>query len=347
MALEDREDSLSDHAVTFIEADSMCSEGGGSTAALRILADPAVVGVIGPTCSSAAVSASSIVSNTGSVLISGSSTAPSLTSLEGHPASDHFPGFFRTAQNDSFQGKAAAAFAFNKLKLFRAAIVHENDPYTKGLALAFAHTFRKMGGEIVLEIAVNKGDTDMSPVLDAIASAKAEFVFLPLFRPEGDLFITQANTLEALQDIVFMTSDGLYLKEFINNTGDAATGLYYVLPAPPSGSRYESFVNRYKEQFKESPTTSYHAHTYDATNLLLDSIRSVAIEQADGSLLIGKQALRDALYSTKNYAGLTGSISCDDFGDCGASRFRILRLNAPSRGLDAMSSHVIYEYPME
>jgi len=37
---------------------------------------------------------------------------------------------------------------------------------------------------------------------------------------------------------------------------------------------------------------------------------------ADGTVHIGRQALRDALYATKDFAGLTGSLSCDENGDC-------------------------------
>ena len=37
---------------------------------------------------------------------------------------------------------------------------------------------------------------------------------------------------------------------------------------------------------------------------------------ADGSLVIGRQALRDALYATKDFDGITGKLTCNENGDC-------------------------------
>ena len=50
---------------------------------------------------------------------------------------------------------------------------------------------------------------------------------------------------------------------------------------------------------EREPTAPFHAHAYDATNMVLDAIESVAQQGSDGSLLIGRQALRDALYATR------------------------------------------------
>jgi basic membrane protein A len=50
--------------------------------------------------------------------------------------------------------------------------------------------------------------------------------------------------------------------------------------------------------------------------ILLDAVEKVAVEDADGTLHIGRQALRDALYATKDHQGITGTLSCDEYGDC-------------------------------
>jgi branched-chain amino acid transport system substrate-binding protein len=83
LALDDRVGELLDHPLEFQIEDSLCSKEGGATAAAKIVADPLIVGVIGPSCSGAAETASKIVSEAGLVMISGSSTAPSLTSAGG------------------------------------------------------------------------------------------------------------------------------------------------------------------------------------------------------------------------------------------------------------------------
>jgi branched-chain amino acid transport system substrate-binding protein len=104
LALEDRGGRLLGHPGEAVSADGKCSGEGGTTAALKITADPQILGIVGPTCSGEAVTAMKVVSEAGLVMISGSCTAPSLTSVGGRRGSDWQPGFLRTAQNDALGG---------------------------------------------------------------------------------------------------------------------------------------------------------------------------------------------------------------------------------------------------
>jgi branched-chain amino acid transport system substrate-binding protein len=99
--------------------------------------------------------------------------------------------------------------------------------------------------------------------------------------------------------------------------------------------------------YQEPPHPIYHATTYDAANLLFTAIEAVAVPdaRADGRLHIGRQALRDALYTTAGYPGLTGSLICDKYGDCGVARFNVLRLDDPAAGLEGLAANVVYTYP--
>ena len=73
------------------------------------------------------------------------------------------------------------------------------------------------------------------------------------------------------------------------------------------------------------PTSEYHAHAFDAANMILTGILETALISNDG-IIIGRQALRDALYSTTNFQGATGVITCDQYGDCGASQTTIFEV---------------------
>ena len=57
LAVEDRGNELLDHPVELETGDSLCSGEGGTTAALKVAADPQRVGLLGPTCSGAAAPA--------------------------------------------------------------------------------------------------------------------------------------------------------------------------------------------------------------------------------------------------------------------------------------------------
>ena len=40
-------------------------------------------------------------------------------------------------------------------------------------------------------------------------------------------------------------------------------------------------------------------------------------------MYIGRKALRDALYATKDTQGLTGMLNCDEYGDCADPRIAV------------------------
>ena len=65
-----------------------------------------------------------------------------------------------------------------------------------------------------------------------------------------------------------------------------------------------------------APTAVFHAHAFDAMNILFAAVTDVAIENDDGSLTIPRTALRDAIFATSGYEGITGTITCNDLGDC-------------------------------
>lgn len=96
LAVAQREGHLLGHPISLITEDDYCSPEGGTTAALKITADPDVVAIVGTTCSGAAATASKVMSEAGLVMVSGGNSAPSLTSIGGRPGADWYPGFFRT-----------------------------------------------------------------------------------------------------------------------------------------------------------------------------------------------------------------------------------------------------------
>ena len=54
--------------------------------------------------------------------------------------------------------------------------------------------------------------------------------------------------------------------------------------------------------------------------MIFDAIERVAVQSNDGTLTIGRQAMRDALFATSRHQGVTGELTCDIFGDCAAER---------------------------
>jgi len=62
--------------------------------------------------------------------------------------------------------------------------------------------------------------------------------------------------------------------------------------------------------------------------IIFAAIEKVAKKAPDGTLYIGRQALRDALYATKGFKGLTGTLTCDTYGDCADPRIAVYQTTA-------------------
>ena len=313
IAIADKGELLG-HTIELQPEDDGCNAEGGQTAATKIVANPQVVGVIGTTCSGAGVPAAAIISDAGYVMISPSNTSPALTD----PNQSWKVGYLRTAHNDLIQGAAVADFVYNELGLRTAAAIHDGDPYTEGLAKAFSDAFTALGGEMVAFEAEAKDATNVEPLLTTIAASSPEFLFYPVFMPLGGLLTNTARTIPGLENTVLGAADGLQSQTLLDAAGENAEGMYASGPNLEfSNSMYQDeFVPMYTEMFGEAPINVFHAHAYDAANMLMDAIAAVAQQGADGTLLIGRQALRDALYATKDYAGITGTLTCSEYGDC-------------------------------
>lgn len=344
LALDKRGNFLLDHPVALQIEDTGCTPEGGANAALKIIADPQTIAIFGTTCSGAAATASKAMSTAGLTMISGNNSAPFLTSIAGQAAPDWQAGYFRTAANEEYAGQAAAGYVFKQLGLQRAATIHDNDIYTRGLTESFSNAFTALGGEIVLDTAINKGETEMEPVLTAVIHSRAQVLFFPLFQEEGINVLRQARALPALDSTLLISDGALIQKSFLEEAGELAKGMRFVGPSSPKGPAVEQLAAAYEEKYKEKPAVSYYLSGYDAADLLFHAIEKVAINGNDGTLYIGRKALREQLYNTSQFVGVTGILSCNRFGDCTRPAFDVLHLENPSLGLEGLLANVVFSY---
>ncbi len=314
IAIADRGGELLGHPIELTGEDTLCNAEGGQAAGTKLAADATIIGIIGTNCSSEARAAMPLISQAGMVMISPSNTNPDLTDPD-HP--DHHPGYFRTAHNDLFQGRIAAEFAYNELGVRSVATIHDGSPYAESLQAVFADVFRELGGTVTAQEAINVGDTDMGPVLTTIAAGSPELIYFPVFEPEGNLIAAKSKEIAGLENVILMAADGLFADTMPEATGSAAVGMYLSGPyVDVNDEDYQAFLQKWADQIGGVPPSGFHAHAYDATNILLNAIEQVAVVQDDGTVIIPRQALRDAIYGLKDYPGLTGNLSCNENGDC-------------------------------
>jgi branched-chain amino acid transport system substrate-binding protein len=312
IAIDDKQQILG-HDIELTGEDELCNAEGGQTAATKLSADAKLVAAIGSNCSSAARAAIPLMCGAGIPMVSPSNTAPDLTAAD-RPA--EYWCYMRTAHNDLVQGAAMGDYAWEK-GFKKAATIHDGSLYADQLQQVFAERFQELGGEITAQEAVAPTDTDMKPMLTRVAAADPEFIYYPIFIAAGGHITKQAKEVPGLEDVQLAGADGIFSPDFLAAAGDAVVGFNWSSPDFSAfGAGYQGFLQKHRDKYGEAPLAPFHAHAYDAFNLAAAAIEKVAVQDADGTLHIGRQALRDAMIATSGMQGLTGNITCNETGDC-------------------------------
>jgi branched-chain amino acid transport system substrate-binding protein len=140
-----------------------------------------------------------------------------------------------------------------------------------------------------------------------------------------------------------MGADGLLSDTYV--VLPQTEGMYFSGPQTPTTPEYADFVAKYEAEYGEAPIQAFHAHAYDATNMVFTAIEMASTDDG-GTLVIDLQALRDALHSI-THEGLTGSLSCDEFGDCASPNIDILQNTEAEADIAAVRANVLATYSRE
>ncbi len=311
LAILDRDNTLLDHRIELIVTDSGCEAEAAKVAAELVVEDEDVIGIIGPTCSVSAETAVPIVNDLGLTLISPSATASYLT--ESTPS-----GFFRTIASNAYQAQLAAQFAFSQLNARSAAIITDETAVGDELQQTFAAAFTEFGGQITYQNSIAPGDSKTTQILQDAGTTQPDVLYLAMFEPEANLIANRIPEITGLRDTVLLGSTGLFSERFPSDVGAPTINGMYILGPVIDDTIYNAYIERWLARYETPPKSLHNPYAYDATNLLLDTIESIAQIDSHGNILIGLQAMRDALYATKAYPGITGSLSCSPQGDCAA-----------------------------
>lgn len=312
-ALRGTEIAISDYgkikgfAVELIQRDELCSEQGGIDGATAFANDAQMTGIIGGTCSSASIPAAQILTEAKMILISPSSTTPSLTEVGSHEA-----GFLRVIYNDKAQGKFVAEFAIEALGVLKMVTIHDGTAYSEQLQKAACENFEQLGGSCLAQIQIESGKDDPEKILRRVAALEPDILYYPIYTTDG-VALTNQIRKAGLTNLALISSDGLLSTDFIQQTNPASQGMY--LSGPTNTDESADFVQKYTNAYGEAPIAAYHLQGYDAATLLLQAIAQVSVE-SNGTLFIPRQSLRAAVYQTKELQGLSAVITCSPSGDC-------------------------------
>lgn len=214
---------------------------------------------------------------------------------------------FRACFIDDFQGSVMARFARDTLSAASAGILYDaSNDYSKGIAAVFRDVFERSGGKVVAFESYGKDDVDFSALLTKAKAASPDVLFLPDYYNKVGLIAKQAR--EKGIKATFLGPDGWDSPELVKVAGDAVEGGYFSNHYSPEDGRPEvrAWVEKYRARFGQTPD-ALATLAYDATNMMLDAIRRAG--SAD------PQRVRDALAATRDFKGVTGTLSLDANGD--------------------------------
>ena len=265
-----------------------------ANAVSRLIEKDKVAAIIGEVISSDTLAGVPIAERAGVPNISPTATSPLVTQNRRYA--------FRAAYVDDVQGKVAARFAWENLKVKRVAVlIDQAQDYCVGLAKFFMDGFKGRGGEIVSMSYIQTGDQDFSAQISALKGGNPDLIYAPNYYAEVALLAKQLHDLGV--KIPILSGDGAQVPELISIGGEAVNGMYFTALFHRQGATTEigqKFMKAFGAYYKK-PLDGFAALGGDSYFLL-----TAAMNRAGGT---DGAKVAQALAATQDFAGVTGVIT--------------------------------------
>ncbi len=233
------------------------------------------------------------------VLLSPSASAVDLTK-----AGDYI---FRIYPSDTYDGTYLAQFVHGKAKAKTVAIVYMQVASISAIVQVFQGEFEKAGGKVVCAEAYKEGDTDFRSQLAKATASNPDIVFIPGYLKEMANLLKQAKEMGIKTQFVSIST--FADPKILELAGDAAEGVQFSSPAFDAGSaapEMQTFVGTFRKNYNQEPDI-LAGYGYDVVNIAAQALRSAGDITPDD--------IKQALYSIKDYPGVTGKTTFDSNGD--------------------------------
>ncbi len=279
--------------INLITEDDQSKPGEAATAVRKLISRDRVVALLGEIASSRSLEAGPIAQQSKIPMITPGSTNLKVTQIGDY--------IFRVCFIDPFQGEVMAKFTLNTLKKTKVAVLIDvRQDYSVGLAAAYKDYFTKHGGTIVAEQSYSAGDQDFKAQLTSIKASNPEAIFVPGYYNEVGLIARQSRELGIT--VPLMGGDGWDSPTLTQIGGAAMEGNFFSnhFSTDDTSPIVQGFVKDYRDRFGKEPD-AMAALGFDGAGVLLDAMKRAGSTDP--------QKLRDAIAATKNYEGVTGTIT--------------------------------------
>jgi branched-chain amino acid transport system substrate-binding protein len=286
-------------ALKVVVEDDRCQPADGAAAFDKIMASANPPAILGAVCSGVTLAMAPLAEARKTALISPASTSPKVTN-----AGDFV---FRVIPSADLRGRIFAEYLYQQRGLRRIAVLYIDNEGGIGGSNAFKAEFTQLGGAIVFEEKYPQGATDLRAQLTKIKATDADGIMVGSYPPDTIVVLRQAREL-GLRQPLFVQTEAVQNPEVLRELGDAANGVHYILAAAATGEAPERFARAYEAKFGKKPEL-FAAEGYDVIRLIADAIAANAGKPVSGS------DIRDFLYRVRDYAGASGPITFDRYGD--------------------------------
>jgi len=299
-AVEDLRKEIGREIKLIIEDQKSCDAKETATIMNKFIGVDKVDLVIGGTCSNTTLVAAPIAEQTKTIMISPASSAPSVSNSGEY--------IFRTYISDLLRAKEAAKLAYELGKRRMAIFTDLSNDAQIELAKGGREKFTELGGMIVAEEEITKGDTDFRTQLAKIKNSNPDCLYLSITAPNQIALVAKQAKELGLNVQLIVPHETVEDPNVLQIAGKTIEGLIYVMPGnPPDTQKYQELKRRYKEKYSEEEMPSYTTESYDAVTLAVKAILA-----SNGT----KEDIKNKLFEvSKSYNGVSGNVTFDENGD--------------------------------
>lgn len=299
LAMEEinRQGGIDGRSLRLVVEDSRCEPATGIAAAKKLFDVDGVKYLVGDICSAVVVPVAASAEQEG-VVVMAQGSSPDISQLGDN--------IFRNWPSDEYQGRTVASYAYNEMGLRKVAVLNLNNPYGNGLASSFREHFTALGGAVVLEERFEQAHDDFRTPLLKAQELGAEALYSAA--QEKDPLIARQQRELGL-DLQLLGADAMATPAMVKAAQGALEGAVYAYPYfNESDRRVEAFRKAYSERFGGEPgLLLVAAHGYDAMMLLAEGLEGGDYEDT--------ARVKERLYATSDYPGLSGITAFDENGD--------------------------------
>lgn len=309
--------------VQFVPFDDKGNEEQGKVNAEAIVADPAVLCVVGHFNSGVTLATQPIYESANLAQISPGSTNPAVT--------DDTTNVWRVVGRDDVQGVVAAQFAREELNSQRAYIIHDNTQYGRGIAQFFRQDAEANGGPEVVNVTSfddTQAEVDFTPFLEEIQGMNPDVIFFAGSYTRGGGFFKQVR--ERGINAQFLGGDSLDNAELATLGGEAVNGMHFTTVAAPVSAFQQAaqFAQDYRARY-EQDAPPFSPESYDAAAICIEATARAA--RASGRFPTREQVL-EAMRALPRYEGISGNYTFNPNGDPLKVGYFVVQVNVQNYG---------------